>query len=454
MLAQAVLPQRGRVVRTRVERREGDNAMSLADQGFMSDTGLRLKPPNPDHLDRMQRVTTPLAWLALLALATMLAAGGVWSLLYKVPVKVAAQGIILPAEGVVEVPVPASGRLIDLLVREGDHVTHGQVVAHLLLPEIDNKILNQQRAVQSLTEEKKARQALLAQETEIFTRLFEARRADARARIAVLTKRVETLNDQQEGIDQLFRTGTTPRDRLIAITADATNAAKELADAQSSIIQLEAEQEERRARAIREILELDMKVATARRELDNLEADRAAHTVVHASADGLVVEEVAEPGDIPAAGEPILRVLPGAFRQERSAVTAVLFLPPADGKKVRPDMQVQVIPTVVKVQKHGYMLGAVAQVTDLPASRERMAAVLRNDKLVEQLSAAGAPYMAFVSLTGDPATPSGFAWSTGRGPDRVIDVGTMIAAHVVVERVRVISLVVPLIETMLGPMGL
>lgn len=424
------------------------NATVVASSG-----ALKLRPPDPDQLDQIQRVTSPLAWAALIVISLTISAALVWSVLYTVPVKVASKGILLSAAGVVDALAPTTGRVAELLVREGDHVVAGQLVARLSLPELDNRLDQKRRELSAAVDERAARSALLDSEDASYASLLMSQREGVRDRIAALEGRIAALREQRTGIEGLVSRGVASRDRLIAIIADVANAEKELADGENGLIQLGTTAEERRVRAARERLELDMKVAAARRDLANMEADREALTRVTAPTLGIVIEETARVGDIPPAGSPVLRLLPGSAEEARTAVTAVTFVPPEDGKKLRPGMPVNVIPTVVNVQRDGFIRGRVEQIADLPASRERMRTVLRNDRLVEQLSATGAPYMAVVTLERDANTTSGFVWSTGRGPDRVIDVGTLIQADIVVDRIRVISLVIPQIDALLALQG-
>jgi len=428
--------------------------MNAVSPTVSSSGALKLRKPNPDHLDRMQRVTSPLAWVAVAAITAALVAALVWSVLYKVPVKVSSQGILLSSAGVVDVVAPANGRVAELLVREGEHVVAGQLVARLSLPELNNRLVQKRRELSAAVEERTERLALLDREDAEYAALSSAQREGALARTAALETRIVALRGQQTGDQDLLNRGNASRDRLIAVTADVANAEKELADARNALIQLATSAEERRVRADRERLEQDMKIAAVWREIANLEADRESQTQVNAPTSGIVIEETAHVGDIPTPGAPILRLLPGTAENARTAVTAVTFVSPEDGKKLRVGMPVNVIPSIVKVQRDGFIRARVDQIADLPASRERMRTLLRNDRLVEHLSANGAPYMAVVTLERDANTASGFVWSTGGGPDRVIDVGTLIKADVVVDRIRVISLVIPQIDAILAPLGL
>ena len=81
---------------------------------------------------------------------------------------------------------------------------------------------------------------------------------------------------------------------------------------------------------------------------------------------------------------------------------------------------------------------------------EGMRRQLQNDQLVRQLSGSGAPFEARVRLVKDASTPSGYAWSSSRGPDLEINAGTLFEGRVVVRWVRLLSMLAPGLERIIG----
>jgi HlyD family secretion protein len=76
--------------------------------------------------------------------------------------------------------------------------------------------------------------------------------------------------------------------------------------------------------------------------------------------------------------------------------------------------------------------------------------VLRNDKLVETLMGRSAPIEVVAKLLPDPATPSGYKWSSSKGPPTQVMSGTLATGSVVVESRRPISYVLPVIKRSVG----
>src|SRR5690606_28959290 len=132
----------------------------------------------------------------------------------------------------------------------------------------------------------------------------------------------------------------------------------------------------------------------------------------------------------------------------------IVFVPNEDGKKVKPGMEAHIMPSTSRLQKDGFIRGEVLSVARIPSSREGMMRRLNNAALVDTLLRTGAPFEVELGLQADSATPSGYRWSSGRGPDISIDVGTMTTADMVVERRRVISLALPVFDYVLRWMGM
>jgi HlyD family secretion protein len=104
----------------------------------------------------------------------------------------------------------------------------------------------------------------------------------------------------------------------------------------------------------------------------------------------------------------------------------------------------------VKKEEFGTLIGHVLDISEFPTSPEGMLAVLGNPELVKLFSAQGAPYAARVPLIADPASPSGYRWSNGKGALVALSAGTTAAAEVTVRTRAPISLVLPLLRQQTG----
>jgi biotin/lipoyl-binding protein/HlyD family secretion protein len=122
---------------------------------------------------------------------------------------------------------------------------------------------------------------------------------------------------------------------------------------------------------------------------------------------------------------------------------AVVFVPTEQGKQLEKGMQVHISPTTAKVQEYGFIEGKVSSVSEFPVTRVEMFAVLANQSLVDTLRTSEDQLQVNVKLRSDPSTPSGFKWSSSKGPPFSISHGTPCTATFVLGRQHPVNLVFP-----------
>jgi HlyD family secretion protein len=107
-------------------------------------------------------------------------------------------------------------------------------------------------------------------------------------------------------------------------------------------------------------------------------------------------------------------------------------------------MAVRLEPSTARRDEYGMLLGRVQSVSPYPATAEGMAAVLHNADLAQRFRRRGAPYAAVVAFYLDPKTPSGYRWTSRRGPPDRLVAGALVRAEVETRRRRPIELLLPL----------
>lgn len=401
-----------------------------------------------ERLDRLLLVSSSLTGTALAALVLAMIAAIVWSVRSSAPVKVEAQGIVLSRQGVGDVTADAEGRVTALRIAVGDRLQVGQVVAELSQPAHGDRARSKQLELDGLRAQRDELQVLTDRTFAAAEAQRALRRQALEVRAAALTQRMATLRNIEASTIALFASGVATRLRALEATNERSRAENDLNDVASQMLVLRSESEEGRAQNEREALKSRLAVAVAERELDVLRASMSRSNVVLARAEGTVTEVNVNLGDQVQPGMPLARVLLGTARP--SDLQVVVFVPGGGGKRVHPGMAVQVVPATARLQRDGFIEGRVVSVAELPASKESMQRILKNDAFVAALTKAGPPYEAVVALDTDPRSPSGFRWSTGQGPAAPLGAGTMAEAKIVVDRLPVIALVIPRAETVLG----
>ncbi len=403
---------------------------------------------DPDQLDQSLRLVRPRHLVGFGILAAVVVAGLAWGLIATAPVKVSGPGVLMSLAGVAAVTSRDTGNVDQLLVRPGDRVVPDQPLALIRSPERIDEL----RAAEE--EAGEAQQLYLALEREFAAQdrlqadLLARMTAATAERIQSLEALVESLTKQRAGEAGLREKGLVSGRQFFETETQLAQTAHELATTRYRITELALDQEQQASKRQQELAEQRIRAQNLHRRAENLSRKYERDRQVLATVAGLVAEIGVDVDDPVSAGQAIARLL--IEGEEDSGLTVIAYLPAAEGKKVKPDMLAHVAPSTVKFELEGFMLGRVLRVSELPASREALLRRLRNAVLVDDILKNGAPVEIEVTLQPDESTPSGYAWTSGQGPDIRLDPGTLAHTRVVVERVHLISLLFPAMDYVYG----
>jgi len=108
---------------------------------------------SPEQLDYLMSITSPVGWLALSALAGVLFLIVLWGFLGRIPDTVAGSGILIRGGAVYDVSAGSDGFITQVLVKTGDQVKAGQVVAKMSQSQLELKIKSSQAQLKVLQEQ-------------------------------------------------------------------------------------------------------------------------------------------------------------------------------------------------------------------------------------------------------------------------------------------------------------
>jgi HlyD family secretion protein len=367
------------------------------------------KLASPERLDEMMHIISPSGWLSLIAVGIGLVALTVWSVVGTISIKVTGKGMLLRGGVVFDIASTTEGRLAEVLVKPGDHITEDEVIARLDRPALRLRIQNTREDLARLSGQG-------SRQTAAQRNLLARYRQQAEE----LREKIKT---QEEMVERGLLTNTT----LMRTRAELT--ANEQAQAQ-----LQANQAGSRNQ-----------VEDVRQQLTELENELEATSKITSPFSGRIVEVSVEAGDVVGAGGRLV-----TLESEDAPITAMIYIPASEGKKVREGMEVYVSPSTIKVEEYGFMRGVVEQASDYPVTPEGLRRVLRNQQLIQELTGESAPIEVRVKLIQDPETPSGFRWSSSEGPPSKVFSGTICTANVTVETKKPISYVLPIVRKTVG----
>ncbi|MCY7366707.1 MAG: NHLP bacteriocin system secretion protein [Chamaesiphon sp.] len=217
-----------------------------------------------------------------------------------------------------------------------------------------------------------------------------------------------------------------------------------LQDINSQLAKLTQDELEATFTSKNNIEEVNRKIAQLQREIQ-------LKTQIVSDYDGKVIQLSVVPGQIVTAGTRLGSI--NSKGNEAKLMSAIYFAD-KDGQQVKPGMEVQITPSLVKRERFGGIVGKVSEVTSFPVTGQDMANIIGNqglaESLAESLSSGGkAPVQVFADL--DTAqTNSGYKWSSSNGPDLKLSSGTTVQVRVSVGEVVPISYILPIFKSVTG----
>ncbi len=400
----------------------------------------------PDRLDQPVRIFPVWTWIALIALLLVLSVGVVASIFITVSEKIPGNGMVIAQTGILEIPLPGGGRLIETRSSIGDQVSRGQVVAMIENTELRHTLDEARKIHRDAQEQRRQVAALHGIAARARADADLRRQRDLQQTIALIQRRLGLLQERASQ-DPEYRVQAVPAgvpalDPQMAIWS----AEEELAVIQRLMNDIDLASVQADIRDRRELMEFDLKVEAAAGRAALIEEQLRRSEEVVSPYSGMVVELKHDIGRIVQKGGPLMTLLPGASAadaEHAGPLRVILFVPANDGKRITPGMTVEISPSTTVRVEDGFMLARVTRVAHIPTTAEGMVHLLKNQQLAASLSAGGPAFAVDVELLPDPATPSGFVWSFTPGPTVALSPGTLATGHVRVRNRRLIEFAVP-----------
>lgn len=394
----------------------------------------------------------------------LLAQGGVgllaaaWVLFWPVPTEVVGRGVVIVPDGARVVDARAEGQILEIPVRVGEPVRRGQLLFRIYLPVLEQTLRRQERDLGELIRinaDLDRRDAI---------RLDAARRVrdTALAKLTAEDRRLASLRrlydqkvadfrllSRREVVAPLAQEVVSTEDRATQIAVAIENLRireKEVVDAYEKVkLEIDTEQQRRRYR-----------IDDTRRAIKVTRARIAYDGTLLADRDGRLLDLQVVRGQTVKPGQRLGTLgshtggTPKPGDAEPKPLMAVAYFAPADARRLRAGLPMEVVPDWNERGRFGGILGRVRHVSLLPATREDVDTTLGNPQLAEALVKRAPVMRADISL--DPAPGSGgYRWTLSRG-STVFPVreGLTLHAHGYVEWRSPISYVLPALRDLTG----
>jgi HlyD family secretion protein len=395
------------------------------------------KLSSPERLDTLMQVTSSNGWLALYTIGGLLACVLIWSIVGSVPTRIDGEGILIRGGMLREIRASGPGEVKALTLRINEMVKAGQDVGELVRPDYREEVRSAAGKYDQAAREASAGEA--EDRTTV---------AGLNADIQSATSEITTYTEQLQKARDDLRIKKTAFDKGLITRSRVTTAERDVVALQGRIASLHAQIRGHRAqiRAVEQrIRSRHQSAAFIRLDLDGLKNTGRSESTLRSPVDGRVVEIKKRPGDSVTAGEVVAVVEP-----ESAELEPVVYVTSTTGKQIREGMDAQVSPSTVKREEYGYMKARVTSVGEYPVTPEAVRAAVANNALADELIGTNAKIEIRTRLTLDPATPSGYQWSSSTGPAFRIQSGTRVTVSVVVDRRAPITLVLPTLRRTVG----
>lgn len=409
------------------------------------------EPAAPRPTARPLRIVSPTYVATAVLLVLLVLALVVGSFIVRVPVVVEGQGMLMADNEVVNYAIQpeSEGRLEEFFVKVGSAVKKGQVIARVSIPRLESEIETAQSNLRSLRQKERLLEAYQKESLETGQVTLRQQRAEARNREQVLRDRLARLDRAVEGDADLIRKGfLSARGGDNAMT-EKGQVEDQMFTSKRQLLEAEASFAELVQRLRREKLELTLQITSQERQLQSLIERRQVEGAIPSPFDGVVSELLVDLHQPVNRERRVATLLPSgsvADTPSNLVKTAVVFVPAAQGKKLQAGMAAQLRPLIYEEQEFGRIEGTVVQISTVASDEDVLLRVFKNQKLVRKLFESEAPYRVLVNVRADERTRSGMAWTSSRGPDRLLEPGTIVSGWVVYDNPRLLYLLLPAVK--------
>ena len=405
---------------------------------------------SPDQLDALMRVISPQAWIALAPLLALIVLAVTWGWFGSIPTKVTGKCLLVNPLGLADLSSSSAGRVQEIGIRVGDMVKRGQVIAQIAQPELLDRIEKAESRLREVEAQGRSVRGFAQQGSALSAQSIQQQQQNLEAQLSNAQQKSRVAADRLKVQQELYSQGLVTNQTVLATRQEFNAAELEAEGIKNQVKLLSLRKLDTEKLASAEVNQIELQIAQARRDLDTLLTNRKFTTQVTSEIEGRVVELKVARGTLVANGGSLAlveRAAAGTSADATDSLQALIYVAAGEGKQIVPGMEAQIVPSTVKREEYGFMLGKVTYVSEYPATPQSMQMQLQNDALVRDLAGSAPPVEVRAALT---PVDGGYAWSSPAGGRVSVRAGTVCSAEIVVRTQRPVSLVIPALKKSLA----
>ena len=400
---------------------------------------------NPDELDHTLQIVRSKLWIPLFGICVVAMVGLTWSIFGRMPVNVTGFGVLINPGNVKIVQSQAPGLVEKVSVKPGDEINEGDIVALLQQPTLEQSL---QQAKENYDEINRINSdALKANQKQFVAQLASInRQKELLAEGKELSGNVNrSLEKRNEVLLQLAKDNLVNSEMLLQSESSLVESKTKMASYDAQIQELELSIEQAKQKNIQTEFTLKNQIDESRRAVEKLELQLENNRHIRSKAGGKVMQLMVSAGTAVAFGTPVLSV---AADQSTQSMKNLCYFSVKDGKKIKPNMTIQVTPSTVKRERYGSIVGKVLSVSSFPVSRQAAMNIVGSKELAFALTGQGAMIEVETELKKalSSESESGYEW-TSKNPPVAVSQGTTTVNRVRVDERAPITYVLPLLRT-------
>ena len=407
-----------------------------------------LEAKRQKQIEELMVVVNPKGWLAITIFCLSMVGILIWSWVGRIPAEAIGQSIVINQSNNFTIDTLQDGQIAEIFVHEGGHVQEGELIALIENPNVDLEladVLFQQEILRQQIENFTAYHHL---KTEAEMKAIHESISSDEWEIYRLTSEIEYFKKDLVWKKELFKEGLVALPQINEVVRRIHQNENAIDRAQTNILDNKAKLTQlgdilQFQRYRNESEQLSNKVKAVELKKEQLK--------IKAPFSGIVISVPVNQKAEVKKGQMIAWIEPDGMKDQ---VIYGYFLAQRE-QQIKPGMMGHVQLNSIDSQKYGSLVVQVDRVWSFPVSTEEVFKTIGNRQLVNLFTKNGenAPVQIVCTPIRDPNTPSGFKWSSLKGPPQKIDTGSMGEIRIVVEEKRPIEFVFPFFRTITSSVG-
>jgi HlyD family secretion protein len=402
---------------------------------------------SPEQLDQVIQLVRPHHWLPLAAFGSLVTVGIAWSIMGRIPVTVAGQGVLTYPSTVVDIQSFGAGQLSRVNAKVGDFVKKGAVLATIAQPDLENQLRLQQIKLTELAAQSHTARSLQTNRSGIVDEVTTQQRQNLQNQVQLAQGMVPKLKDRLDRWQWLKNQGAVSGEDVVKVQQEYLQATQNAAELSSRLRELDVKKPQQIEQDYQTTSNLQNQVQEVKRQIAQLKGQLKQNNQIVAQRNGQIIEMTVSPGQILTAGA---RVATLEAREPSAKLVGLSYFANGEGKQIQPGMKVEMTPTSVHRERFGGIVGTVSSISSQPVTPEGVAKLTGNSTLAQSLMGQDSKIQISADLQTDPASQSGFRWSSSKGPQFKISAGSTTAVRITVEERAPITFVFPFLRSWSG----